>query len=92
MALASFYENDSNDTVEEIPQGEDQNEEVPVVSKSKESKVKPRFATVTNLNSSSSDEEGQAFYAGGSEHSGQQILGPSKKSDFVSEMFKSVQE
>lgn len=51
-----------------------------------------RFATVTNLNSSSSDEEGQAFYAGGSEHSGQQVLGPSKRNDFVSEMFRSVQE
>lgn len=66
---------------------------MPVVSKPKESKPKPRFATVTNLNSSSSDEEGQAFYAGGSEHSGQQVLGPSrKKNDFITEMFKSVQE
>jgi UBX domain-containing protein 1 len=42
---------------------------------------------------SSDEEEGQAFYAGGSEHSGQQILGPGKKKkDFVSEMFKSVKE
>lgn len=43
--------------------------------------------------SSSDEDEGQAFYAGGSEHSGQQVLGPGKKKrDFVSEMFKSVQE
>lgn len=93
VALASFYENDNdNNDVEEIPQEEDSSEEASVISKPKESKTKPRFATVTNLNSSSSDEEGQAFYAGGSEHSGQQVLGPSKKNDFVSEMFKSVQE
>ena len=41
--------------------------------------------------SSDSDEDGQAFYAGGSETSGQQILGPAKKkdgADFVKHMFK----
>lgn len=43
--------------------------------------------------SNSSDEEGQAFYAGGSEHSGQQVLGPSKKKkDVVSMLFKSAKE
>lgn len=36
---------------------------------------------------------GQAFYAGGSERSGQQILGPGKsRKDIVTEMFKSVRE
>jgi len=44
--------------------------------------------------SSESEEEGQAFYAGGSEHSGQQILGPKKKdgADFVKHMFKKARE
>ena len=45
--------------------------------------------------SSDSDEEGQAFFAGGSETSGQQILGPSKKkdgADFVKHMFKKAKE
>ena len=53
-----------------------------------------RFATVSSLNKDSSDEEeGQAFYAGGSEHSGQQILGPGKnKHNIVAEMFRTVQE
>lgn len=54
-----------------------------------------RFATVSSLNEdiSSDEEEGQAFYAGGSEHSGQQVLGPGKKkNDFVAEMFRTVQE
>lgn len=47
--------------------------------------------------SSSEDEEeqGQAFYAGGSERSGQQVLGPPKRNpikDYVSEIFRSAQE
>ncbi|KAG6465163.1 hypothetical protein O3G_MSEX014971 [Manduca sexta] len=38
-------------------------------------------------------DEAQAFYAGGSERSGQQILGPGKgRKDIVTEMFKSVRE
>lgn len=54
-----------------------------------------RFATISSLNkdASSDEEEGQAFYAGGSEHSGQQVLGPGKKKNsIVAEMFKSAQE
>merc|ERR1719510_15433 len=45
--------------------------------------------------SSDSEEDGQAFYAGGSETSGQQILGPAKKkdgADFVKHMFKKAKE
>ncbi|XP_015598111.1 NSFL1 cofactor p47 [Cephus cinctus] len=59
------------------------------------SKPKPRFGTINDLqnrDSSSDEEEGQAFYAGGSEHSGQQVLGPGKKNDIISDMFKSCQE
>ncbi|XP_012272313.1 NSFL1 cofactor p47 [Orussus abietinus] len=58
------------------------------------SKPTPRFGTITDLQnreSSSDEEEGQAFYAGGSEHSGQQMLGPGKKKDIISDMFKSCQ-
>lgn len=54
-----------------------------------------RFATVQSLQQSqvsSDEEEGQAFYAGGSRNSGQQILGPPKKRDIVADMFKAVQE
>ncbi|XP_058831871.1 NSFL1 cofactor p47 [Topomyia yanbarensis] len=70
-----------------------------------ESKAKPKKAaqssnitTLFNLNESSSDddgEQGQAFYAGGSERSGQQVLGPPKKNpikDYVSEIFRSAQQ
>lgn len=36
---------------------------------------------------------GEAFYAGGSERSGQQILGPNKgKKNIVTEMFQSARE
>ncbi|KAI4474554.1 hypothetical protein M0802_015557 [Mischocyttarus mexicanus] len=60
------------------------------------SKAKPKkFGTINDLrnkDSSSEEEEGQAFYAGGSEHSGQQVLGPGKKNDIISDMFKSCQE
>nr|CAD7461750.1 unnamed protein product [Timema tahoe] len=108
VALASFYENDGDDNpiiVEDTePEGQaaPPPSPVPVLTDShQKQKPKPkqpagyssRIATVAGLNSDTSDEEeGQAFYAGGSEHSGQQVLGPSKKKDIVSEMFKSVKE
>ena len=64
----------------------------------KTSKGKPKskstFATLTDVKNkecSLDEEEGQAFYAGGSERSGQQVLGPGKKKDIVSDMFKSCQ-
>lgn len=56
------------------------------------------FATLASLNTSSSgdegEEKGQAFYAGGSQTSGQQILGPPRKNpikDYVSEVFRQAQ-
>ena len=55
-----------------------------------------RFGSKANDDNDSSDsdsEEGQAFYAGGSETSGQQILGPKKDgSKFVKHMFKKARE
>ncbi|XP_017875398.1 NSFL1 cofactor p47 isoform X1 [Ceratina calcarata] len=57
-------------------------------------KPKAKFAVLSDFKdreSSPEEEEGQAFYAGGSKHTGQQILGPGKKKDIVSDMFKSCQ-
>ncbi|XP_045175339.2 NSFL1 cofactor p47-like [Mercenaria mercenaria] len=56
-----------------------------------------RFATIGSMQQGhgedSSDEEGQAFYAGGSERSGQQVLGPKKKkTNVVEDLFKSARE
>ncbi|XP_045507121.1 NSFL1 cofactor p47 [Colias croceus] len=64
--------------------------------KDKKKKTNTKFATLDTLeqDSSSEEDEGQAFYAGGSERSGQQILGPPGKGrkDIVTEMFKSIRE
>ncbi|XP_046661575.1 NSFL1 cofactor p47 [Homalodisca vitripennis] len=69
----------------------------PTKPKTRAAAINSRVATLSSLQAeiggSSDEEEGQAFYAGGSEHSGQQVLGPGKKKkDIVAEMFKSVQE
>ncbi|KAJ8708672.1 hypothetical protein PYW08_010054 [Mythimna loreyi] len=69
----------------------------PLAPPKKDKKKVPgqKFATLDSLQqeSSSDEEEGQAFYAGGSERSGQQILGPGKgRKDIVTEVFKSVRE
>ncbi|XP_012233850.1 NSFL1 cofactor p47 isoform X2 [Linepithema humile] len=109
VALASFYENDEpsglvTEAVEDTPPVEELPATTDTMSKhtksdsteSKGAKPKPRFGTLNDLqnrDSSSEEEEGQAFYAGGSEHSGQQVLGPGKKKkDIISDMFKSCQE
>ncbi|CAF4344183.1 unnamed protein product, partial [Rotaria socialis] len=49
-----------------------------------------KFGTIGGLQKeeNSSDEEGQAFYAGGSERSGQQIIGPPKAKDVDKEVAK----
>ncbi|KAF5280325.1 hypothetical protein FQR65_LT03134 [Abscondita terminalis] len=102
VALASFYENDGevDQVAQPVPveRSESPTENPPLPSEI--AKPKPRskitnskFATLHTMNSSSEDEEeGQAFYAGGSEHSGQQVLGPPRKKDMVSDMFKAVRE
>ncbi|XP_039446848.1 NSFL1 cofactor p47-like [Culex pipiens pallens] len=67
-------------------------------AKAKKAPKSSNIATLSSLNDSSSedeDEKGQAFYAGGSERSGQQVLGPPKKNpikDYVSEIFRSAQQ
>lgn len=70
----------------------------PVKKETKPTSGARNFATLSSLNTSSSgdenDEKGQAFYAGGSQASGQQILGPPRKNpikDYVSEVFKQAQ-
>ncbi|GBM59684.1 NSFL1 cofactor p47 [Araneus ventricosus] len=54
------------------------------------------FASLMNNSQNEDEEEGQAFYAGGSERSGQQVLGPGKRkaagNEVVEEMFKAVRK
>ncbi|XP_077267520.1 NSFL1 cofactor p47 isoform X1 [Temnothorax americanus] len=109
VALTSFFENDEPaELVTEsldIRQAEGSEDNAGAMSnkqaksdstESKGAKPKPRFGTLNDLqnaDSSSDEEEGQAFYAGGSEHSGQQVLGPGKKKkDIIGDMFKTCQE
>jgi UBX domain-containing protein 1 len=63
-----------------------------------------RFATISSMNSgdndedqggSDEDEKGQAFYAGGSRTSGQQIIGPPKKKNpekIIKDLFQKAKE
>lgn len=106
VALGSFFENDGDNHVESsdepvvIDNDDDIQEDTQVspskTAKQKTSKEKPRFGTIGTLPrdaDESEEEEGQAFFAGGSVHSGQQVIGPGKKKkDIVSEMFRSAQE
>ncbi|XP_023937547.2 uncharacterized protein LOC112045549 [Bicyclus anynana] len=108
VALSSFYEHGGNieeaantqPAAAAVPQLSDSDMESPPRSptqpqkKDKKKPANPHFATLDSLQQeSSSEDEGEAFYAGGSERSGQQILGPGKgRKDIVTEMFKSVRE
>ncbi|KAK9891123.1 hypothetical protein WA026_013442 [Henosepilachna vigintioctopunctata] len=99
-------QDDQDDVIETLPQRTDnldlspqpiENQTPSMASgrpKTRPKKANSKFATLHSLARDDDDdeEEGQAFYAGGSEHSGQQVLGPRKKKDIVADMFKSVQE
>ncbi|XP_063239019.1 LOW QUALITY PROTEIN: NSFL1 cofactor p47-like [Bacillus rossius redtenbacheri] len=108
VALASFYENDGeanpvpgddSDVMVEPPTPPQDTSPPPPprTTAPKPATASSRLCTLAELTRATSDssdeEEGQAFYAGGSEHSGQQVLGPGKKKkNIVSAMFKSVKE
>ncbi|CAC5416111.1 SHP1 [Mytilus coruscus] len=98
LAVSSFYEEDGDDNMVQAPVSQ------PTVQKSTQHgasgppKQPSRFATIANYQKegdSSSSDEGQAFYAGGSETSGQQVLGPSKKKNnkkIVEDLFQSAKD
>ncbi|XP_065073981.1 NSFL1 cofactor p47 [Ochlerotatus camptorhynchus] len=110
VALSSFYEGDNEGerSAPVVLDDDSDDDNVPMDSvhlsrsdvkpKAKKAPQSSNFATLASLNDSSSDDEeeqGQAFYAGGSERSGQQVLGPPKKNpikDYVSEIFRSAQQ
>ncbi|XP_050306090.1 NSFL1 cofactor p47 [Anthonomus grandis grandis] len=95
VAMSRYYENGGDDVelVEESPIAPPETPSPVVTPIRPKPKKSSNFATLNTLaTSSDEEEEGQAYYAGGSEHSGQQVLGPPKKRDIVADMFKSVQE
>lgn len=79
----------------------DDNESVPAFAAKKEVPSKAgggyrNIATMSSVRGAElkEEEKGQAYYAGGSEHSGQQVLGPPRKNpvkDLVSDVFKQAQ-
>jgi len=83
LAMANYYEGDAEE--EAVPQPMD---DTPGGERGR--------ITLPGEDSDSSEEEGQAFFAGGSTSSGQQILGPPKgkkdKKDIVGDMFKAARE
>ncbi|KAJ8259959.1 hypothetical protein GJAV_G00175430 [Gymnothorax javanicus] len=92
LALASFFEDGGDDDIVALPQ--------PEVS-SPSHQVGPRthsrvtsFRDLVHDQDEEGGEEGQRFYAGGSERSGQQIVGPPKKTpnEVVEELFKGAKE
>lgn len=102
MALASFFEDVENSSpankVESTPKQDPEESAAKEPTSDSSSKGQSQKSTVhsifdlRNRDSSPDEEEGQAFYAGGSEQSGQQVLGPGKKKDIINDVFKSCQE
>ncbi|XP_015929379.1 NSFL1 cofactor p47 isoform X1 [Parasteatoda tepidariorum] len=87
MAMSNYYADEDHDSTAYLPPAE----------KAKGSTASgPRIATFANLtNNAEEEEEGQAFYAGGSERSGQQVLGPGKRksgNQIVEELFDAVKK
>ncbi|XP_046367672.1 NSFL1 cofactor p47-like [Haliotis rufescens] len=108
LAMASFYEDgDAEPQVVEVDDDEDIQETAAPSSgdgggrsqSAGQSGGGSRFATISSMKDKEEDsdsDEGQAFYAGGSERSGQQVLGPPKKKsepdEVVDTLFKSAKE
>ncbi|CAF0894192.1 unnamed protein product [Didymodactylos carnosus] len=102
-ATGSGYASDDDDSLQMAIEKSMQSATVSQDS-SKSTKKQPpqssRFGTIASLQKEddSSDEEGQAFYAGGSERSGQQIIGPPKpklpvdKDKEVENVFKAARD
>lgn len=105
IALASFFENDGP-AERQSADGEDDPVEVAAPPQSSASSTHPTTENIRkkavhklmelSSSESDSDEEGQAFYVGGSERSGQQVIGPPRKTrasnDLIGDMFKSAKD
>ncbi|XP_067836201.1 NSFL1 cofactor p47-like isoform X1 [Heptranchias perlo] len=97
LALASFYEDGGDDQPvhQDAPVFSNTTNFRPVVRSSGNSRISPLKNLKKDEQSSSVADEGQRFYAGGSEHSGQQIVEPLKKknlNEIVDDLFKGAKE
>ncbi|XP_069607147.1 NSFL1 cofactor p47 [Ranitomeya imitator] len=93
LALASFYEDGGDDdivTLPQPPQGPTSRGSGP-----SDHRVTSFRDLVHAQEEEEEEEEGQRFYAGGSERSGQQIVGPPRKrspNELVEDLFKGAKE
>ncbi|KAI1890284.1 hypothetical protein AGOR_G00152160 [Albula goreensis] len=78
IALASFYEDGADDDIVTLPQPEGPSVPHPTGPRG-QARVTSFRDLVQDEQQEGGDEEGQRFYAGGSERSGQQIVGPPRK-------------
>ncbi|XP_065225683.1 NSFL1 cofactor p47 [Planococcus citri] len=104
LSLTQYYDDNDGEFDQNVPRSHADvpptvSQPAPTRKPEKKSVIKStgNIRTLSNIkqaqDSESSDEEdGQAFYAGGSEHSGQQVLGPprARRSDIVTDVFRSV--
>ncbi|XP_005097991.1 NSFL1 cofactor p47 [Aplysia californica] len=97
LAMSSFFESGDGEEADAVSAQNDVSMVTDSARDVQETSTSNRFGTLrsVNVDSDSSDEEGQAYYAGGSDRSGQQVLGPPKKKDshkLVESLFKSAKE
>lgn len=104
LSLTQYYDDNDGEFDQNVPRSHADvpptvSQPAPTRKPEKKSVIKStgNIRTLSNIkqaqdSESSDDEEGQAFYAGGSEHSGQQVLGPprARRSDIVTDVFRSV--
>uniref|UniRef100_A0A8C8R6F7 NSFL1 cofactor p47 n=1 Tax=Pelusios castaneus TaxID=367368 RepID=A0A8C8R6F7_9SAUR len=93
IALASFYEDGGDEDIVTLPQPAPSS--VSRGTTPSDHRVTSFRDLVHAQEDDDEDEEGQRFYAGGSERSGQQIVGPPRKkspNELVEDLFKGAKE
>ncbi|KAM5246704.1 NSFL1 cofactor p47 isoform 1-T1 [Ctenodactylus gundi] len=93
IALASFYEDGGDEDIVTISQATPSS--VSRGTAPSDSRVTSFRDLIHDQDEDDEEEEGQRFYAGGSERSGQQIVGPPRKkspNELVDDLFKGAKE
>lgn len=96
LAISTFFDTMGEDDNDIGPAPTEQEEELPRLKTRQKHQGRSgrniaSFASMqAEENSDSDDEEGQTFYAGGSERSGQQILGPPRKKQTSDDVTQSI--
>jgi len=98
LAMSSFFDGGAEGAEVDLPSESVSDVSMPTDSTRRPASNSNRVGNINYLkmDSDSSEEEGEAFYAGGSDRSGQQVLGPPKKkkdpNSVVESLFKSARD